>query len=327
MAVMPAFIELLKRGRIDRPNSDVLARIRASYAYEAVVSIDDMDAALELYERVRTLPSTFTKKLVAAQGGLLVNGPLSHDTPKILTGSRLDGRPILVKLLILGFDDTRQVNVRTAELNCEADCCEKLAAADQDHSYALVPYEVVAMDVTADMVSQTRQSGAVKALVMPRYLGSIARAPSCPVIVVVREGRRIIDALRFMHRQGYVHMDVKGDNVFFDSDGVWFLGDFGSACEIDSAVLSTTEGFYHSPILRQPARPKYDWFMLLVMLLIELGDNKDEWAKKFVEDGNRNVSEARVHAEAQRIIANTTYGRDLIVIVEEIMGAYTSDEV
>ena len=67
--------------------------------------------------------------------------------------------------------------------------------------------------------------------------------------------------------------------------------------------------------------------MLLVMLLIELGDNKDEWAKKFVEDGNRNVSEARVHAEAQRIIANTTYGRDLIVIVEEIMGAYTSDEV
>ena len=137
----------------------------------------------------------------------------------------------------------------------------------------------------------------------------------------------MIDALRFMHRQGYVHMDVKGDNVFFDSDGVWFLGDFGSACQIDSAIRSTTECFYHSPILGQPVRPKYDWFMLLVMLLIELEDNKDEWAKKFVEEGNYNVSKGLVHAEAQRIVENTTYGLDLIAIIEEIMGAYTSDEV
>ena len=85
--------------------------------------------------------------------------------------------------------------------------------------------------------------------------------------------------------------------------------------------------FYHSPILRQPARPKFDWFMLLVMLLIELRENKDDWAKTFIEEDNRNVSEARVRAEAQRVIENTIYGRDLIAIIEEIMGAYTSDEV
>ena len=325
MAAMPTFIELLKRGGKDRPKQDVLARIRASYAYEAVMSIDDMDAALELYERVRTLPSTLTKAIVQQQGGVSINGPLSSSNPKLLTGRRTDGQQIVAKLLVLDFDDARPLEVRRAELSGEAKCCTDLAVAD--HSVALVPHEVVRLDVTADMISQTRRSGAVAALLMPRYLGSVARGPSCSAQVVAREGRRMIDALRFMHRLGYVHMDVKGDNVFFDVNGVWFLGDFGSACEIDSAIRSTTEGFYHSPILRQPARPKYDWFMLLVMLLIELGDNKDVWAKTFVEEGNRNVSEALVNAEVQRIIADTTFGRDLKAVVEEIKGAYTSDEV
>ena len=122
-------------------------------------------------------------------------------------------------------------------------------------------------------------------------------------------------------------MDVKGDNVFFDVNGVWFLGDFGSAREIDGPIRSTTECFYHTPILRQPARPKYDWFMLLVMLLIELGDNKDDWAKIFVEGDERHVSEALVLAEAQRVLADTMRGQDLKAVVAEITGAYTSDEV
>ena len=319
------FIELLKRGGKDRPKQDVLAKIRASYAYEAVMSIDDVDAALELYERVCTLPSTFTKAIVQQQAGVSISGQLSPSNPKLLAGTRTDGQQIVAKLLVLDFDDARSVEVRQAEISSEAKCCTDMAIAD--HSIALVHHEVVHLDVTADMTSQTRKSGAVTALLMPRYLGSVARGPLCSAQVVAREGRRMIDALRFMHLKGYVHMDVKGDNVFFDVNGVWFLGDFGSACDIDSTIRTTTECFYHSPILRQPARPKYDWFMLLVMLLIELRENKDDWAKTFIEEDNRNVSEARVRAEAQRVIENTMYGRDLIAIIEEIMDAYTSDEV
>ena len=64
-----------------------------------------------------------------------------------------------------------------------------------------------------------------------------------------------------------------------------------------------------------------------IRLVYAVGDAKDEWAKTFIEEDNRNVSEARVRAEAQRVIENTMYGRDLIAIIEEIMDAYTSDEV
>ena len=30
-----------------------------------------------------------------------------------------------------------------------------------------------------------------------------------------------------MHSQGLIHMDIKPDNIFLDSDGHWKIGDFG----------------------------------------------------------------------------------------------------
>jgi hypothetical protein len=67
--------------------------------------------------------------------------------------------------------------------------------------------------------------------------------------------------------------------------------------------------------------------MLLVMLIIELGDNKDKWTVAFVDEGGRHVSEARVLDEAQRIIADSRVGSDLKEVLEEIIRAYSADEV
>jgi predicted Zn finger-like uncharacterized protein len=39
----------------------------------------------------------------------------------------------------------------------------------------------------------------------------------------------VAQALDFMHRRGFVHRDVKPDNILFDSDGNAYLGDFGIA--------------------------------------------------------------------------------------------------
>ncbi len=40
---------------------------------------------------------------------------------------------------------------------------------------------------------------------------------------------RIADALDFIHRKGYVHRDIKPDNILFDDHGNAFLSDFGIA--------------------------------------------------------------------------------------------------
>jgi Protein kinase domain len=324
---MPPFIELLKRGGKDRPKVDILNKIRASYASEMLASIHDVESAMDLYERVNGMPSTFTKAIVEHQTGTHINGPLMLDTPKLLVGSRSPrGRPIVVKLLILDFDEARPQSVRDADLQSEAKCCVDLELERLHCRVALVPCEVFKLSATPDMVGQTRRCGEFTALLMPRYFGSLVRSPFSFPESVATDGRRLIDALRYMHTRSYVHMDVKGDNVFIDSEGAWFLGDFGSACIVDSPVRSTTDIFYHTSTLGCPARPKFDWFMLLVMLLIELG-NRQEWTKKFVERDSHHVSEALVTAEARRVIDNHEYyAQDLRGVIEEALRAYNLDE-
>ena len=321
---MPAFVELLKRGGINRPDPKVLTKIRASFASELLVNIDTVTSALDFYRQICELPSTITKAIVLGQKGVRISGPLMPDKPKLLLGVREDGRQLAVKLLFIHNDDVRSVAVRTAEIVNEAQCCKDLVL-DGD-SVALVPYEVVTLDVPQEFAHQTRKKGNFTALLCPRYLSSVARGPQFSKAILAREARRMMEALRYIHGKGYVHMDVKADNVFFDDNSFWFLGDFGSACNMnngDTLIRSTTEVFYHSEILGQPALPKYDWFMLLVMLLIEL-ENKEGWGPRFMEVGHNRVSCDLVMEETQRVINDETCPQDLRAVISEIENAYSS---
>jgi serine/threonine protein kinase len=47
-----------------------------------------------------------------------------------------------------------------------------------------------------------------------------------------------------MHRAGLTHADVKGDNIFIEQQGRWFLGDFGSCKKVGDIMTSSTAGFY-----------------------------------------------------------------------------------
>jgi serine/threonine protein kinase len=58
---------------------------------------------------------------------------------------------------------------------------------------------------------------------------------------------RISDALDFIHRKGYVHRDIKPDNILFDGEGNAFLSDFGivkvyEATKIDTSANLTQAG-------------------------------------------------------------------------------------
>ena len=128
-----------------------------------------------------------------------------------------------------------------------------------------------------------------------------------------------------MHAQGYVHMDVKGDNVFVDNSGAWFLGDFGSACRMSEVIRTTTPTFYHCS-MGTNAIPKYDWFMLLVLLLVELED-KDEWYQRLVVEvveGQRCVDYDRVMREADRAACDEAIPQDLRDAICEVKDMYLS---
>ncbi|KAL0047618.1 hypothetical protein WJX82_007839 [Trebouxia sp. C0006] len=53
-------------------------------------------------------------------------------------------------------------------------------------------------------------------------------------------GRRMLRALEYIHSKRLVHMEVKGNNIFVDMFGNWWLGDLGSAVQMGGFVHSTT---------------------------------------------------------------------------------------
>ena len=297
---MARFIKLLKDSHIDRPKPGVLNRIRSSFAAELFANIDNATSACDFYYKIEALPSTTTRAIINSQLHINVNGPLSLENPKLLTATDDEGRHIVVKLLFVGTDSARSVTARRQDITNEIQCCQDLGLSTQlSHEIALVPCEVVTVFVPLEFASRSRITGEHSALLMPRFITSLVYNTACNVGVVVREGRRMVEALRYIHSRGYVHMDVKADNIFVNLSGAWFLGDFGSACKVNNKIQSSTEVFYYERIIGQPAETKYDWFMLLVTLLRELGD-RQQWMKTFVRDNH--VDKVLIVEETKRVI-------------------------
>ena len=84
-----------------------------------------------------------------------------------------------------------------------------------------------------------------------------------------------------------------------DASGQWALTDFGSCKAIGEPISSTTEMYYYKPLqqyfLTAPilAHPKYDYYMLLVTLLLEGMPKKNDF-KALVPAGAERVSDALV---------------------------------
>ena len=92
---------------------------------------------------------------------------------------------------------------------------------------------------------------------------------------VVKAVRQIAEALAYIHGRGYVHLDVKPQNIFLtkmpkdpsDLLNVDFkLGDLGSAVRVNSPIPQTTIEYYPPEVFTSPAKPSMDVFALGITL-------------------------------------------------------------
>jgi serine/threonine protein kinase len=94
---------------------------------------------------------------------------------------------------------------------------------------------------------------------------------------ILRAICEVAKALDYIHSQGFVHMDVKPQNVFLDKrpnspselDKVVFkLGDLGSAIRINGKVRQITPDYSPPEVFMEMAKPYFDIFALGMMAYV-----------------------------------------------------------
>eukprot|EP00197_Chlamydomonas_leiostraca_P003989 CAMPEP_0202868806 /NCGR_PEP_ID=MMETSP1391-20130828/11090_1 /ASSEMBLY_ACC=CAM_ASM_000867 /TAXON_ID=1034604 /ORGANISM="Chlamydomonas leiostraca, Strain SAG 11-49" /LENGTH=412 /DNA_ID=CAMNT_0049549015 /DNA_START=115 /DNA_END=1353 /DNA_ORIENTATION=+ len=290
------FINLLHQGGISSPRTEVLDVVESRCAVRMQVC-SRVTMAVNLYRDVRLFPGASTQRHLLTQHGLHVNGPMFSNPaegPACLLSAANKGQAVVVKMLPgpplpdsdpLSPDWQQQL----APAHTEAIAVRDLLR-DKPDGVALVETTLVCIDLTQQHSSTGRVPGRYCALVMPQYVTTVAKLLHTPPQKVLVQGMRMREALQFIHSRGYVHMDVKADNIFLDMAGAWWLADFGSAVKKGQPIHSTTHWFAPSKaLIGRPAEYCYDWHMLAVALVCELL-HKEQWKELLLLDGHTPMS-------------------------------------
>ncbi len=216
------------------------------------------DDSFELYHRVKSMPRSTTRAAVSDTLQINVNGPVDGlSKTNILSATGPRGKPLMVKLLRLSSDGTMEPALQKQEMSMERDMADRFGKVTTE---AFVP-----MSVETVFVDKERK---VVAIIMPRYVTTVAKNAQSPLDCILTQGKRILRAVQCMHAEDFVHMDIKPDNIFINQEGAWYLGDFGSSKKVGDAITSCTEMMYPRALRGKPAKKEYDIFMLGLTVLI-----------------------------------------------------------
>jgi len=265
------------------------------------------------------MPASFTCGVVESRLNIYVNGPSFGDSkPFLLSAVDKNGIHKIVKLLRVNTNSLQSMTNKIAEREMEKEAGKILNLSEvQD---GLVTAEVITIDIPHQEAHHTGGNGGqVVALVMPKYQATVATSPRFFPDTILNEGKRILIALQFIHSRGLVHMDIKADNIFIDTQGHWAIGDFGSCKHVNDLITSSSDMFYFRKFSTEKALFEYDYYMLLVMILIETLDNKHSFKERFFKNSDR-VDDNFIRMYANDVISIHVVGplvKDLLQLIEE----------
>ena len=314
---MEKIIASLKKCNINTSNTSVtsvLQRMARNYRNIELGSVNT-DLALSTYENVRDAASTETKSCIGAELGMKVNGSVFDDFPFILSAHDSDGAAKLVKILRVS-EGASQLSLRLKDVLYEAESSKFVHCA-------IVPMERKTIVVDLELAAKANcRVGENEVLIMPWYTSTLNKHPSNCLGWIATEGGRILDALKYLHTHpdgGYVHMDVKAMNIFVDHSNRCFLGDFGSCKPTGSPITSCSTAFCWKDVLGELAHPKFDYFMFLLMVLIECLEDRRTYTSDFYDKGSRHASATKVIRAAKGRIDLDSSPPALVALLREVV--------
>lgn len=294
------FVDSLKKCHITKPDPIVLGRIAKSNTLLNIGAFNT-ESANDLYLDVKETAGTETKSYIGEFLGLRINGPVFENFP-FLFGAKKGNESKMIKVLRVA-DGTIGLELRQKSIDYEIHACEF-------RHEAIVPMEHASIVVDNEIAKICNcRIGKNDVLIMPWYTSTLNKYPSGDLQWIAEEGTKVMNALEYIHTQGYVHLDIKAMNIFISVDTKWHLGDFGSCKPIGELVTSSTFQFYFEDFAFKPAHPKYDWFMFLMVILTEiLEDRRDAAALFYRTNTSKFANFDLVTQYAKKYVDDSTIG-------------------
>jgi len=319
---MEKIVASLKKEHINTDNPNVVSVLQRIAHSDRNLEVGSVSTALALstYENVRDCAGTETKSCIGKEIQMKVNGSVFENAPFILSAHDSTGACRLVKILRIPEGPTA-LSIRAQDMRYEAESVKFV------HPF-IVPMERKSILIDWQLAKKANcRVGQNEVLIMPWYTSTLNQHPSNCLDWIVVQGRRLLEALYYLHsfpEGGYVHMDVKAMNVFVDHANNCYLGDFGSCKPIGETITSCSINFCWKDVMGLPAHPVYDYFMLLLMLLIECLEDRRSYLDRFYDTESKFASKAKVFNATQELIKDSP--PLLSALLTELLGRVTEFE-
>ena len=227
-------------------------------------NIRTADEAIEYYYTLRNCPGSTTRGCFLTKTSYVLDGDVENMPAGMIYAFDNKGKRFIFKPL--------QGILSPPELQSERNAAKKMNEG---------PHLVRTEYLEARMDSGEAFGG----LLMAEYARSLREmerfSPQLGEDVLLNFAHAMIEAVNYIHSLDLVHMDIKQSNIFVDSEGNWFLGDFGGCVEVGKKVRECTEvllprvGEESSRVVGQLAEWRFDWMMLATVFAGQLDVLKD----------------------------------------------------
>ena len=189
------------------------------------------------YQRTKDLPGTEACMNMVEEGRISISGPWSCNHPHIVTAVDLNNGSLLALKLL---PPATQQQKDAAQRQKRAVSLLQLDTTPADSVF--VPTQIQSVKVSSDHAKSLQlEEVSYDALKMPWYTTSLQQLPQLSHELLCKGGRRLQQAVSAMHTVNLLHTAVKASNVFVDSSGAWFLGDFGASNLFGEKIRFCTE--------------------------------------------------------------------------------------